>query len=197
MYQYNWGVVSGSNAVFNFYENLKAYVDLPTDNYLMLKFRGLSTGFQRSVICIPSNADFTNPTYDINDRYATFKIQLFNSNLASIGGSNRDTEGWRKTGYVVLTSPEMYEVKYYYRSDYSLRIDSSIVALKEIPELQSVLNLTRSVDSTIPASPAVSYYTEYADNDVISQNISTKGMPTEADDNRDVQYGVQTWTPTY
>ena len=197
MYQYNWSAPSGANALFYFYENLKAYVDLPTDNYLMLKFRGLSTGFQRSVICIPSNADFTNPTYDINDRYATFKIQLFNSNLASIGGSNRDTEGWRKTGYVVLTSPEMYEVKYYYRSDYSLRIDSSIVALKEIPELQSVLNLTRSVDSTIPASPAVSYYTEYADNDVISQNISTKGMPTEADDNRDVQYGVQTWTPTY
>ena len=197
MYQYNWGVVSGSNAVFKFYENLKAYVDLPTDNYLMLKFRGLSTGFQRSVICIPSNADFTNPTYDINDRYATFEVQLFNSNLASIGGSNRDTEGWRKTGYVVLTSPEMYEVKYYYRSDYSLRINSTIVALTEIPELQSVLNLTRTVDSTIPASPAVSYYTEYADNDVISQNISTKGMPLEADDNRDVQYGVQTWTPTY
>lgn len=197
MYQYNWSVVSGSNAVFKFYENLKAYVDLPTDNYLMLKFRGLSTGFQRSVICIPSNADFTNPTYDINDRYATFEVQLFNSNLASIGGSNRDTEGWRKTGYVVLTSPEMYEVKYYYRSDYSLRINSTIVALTEIPELQSVLNLTRTVDSTIPASPAVSYYTEYADNDVISQNISTKGMPLEADDNRDVQYGVQTWTPTY
>ena len=197
MYQYNWSVVSGSNAVFKFYENLKAYVDLPTDNYLMLKFRGLSTGFQRSVICIPSNADFTNPTYDINDRYATFEIQIFNSNLASVGGSNRDTEGWRKTGYVVLTSPEMYEVKYYYRSDYSLRINSTIVALTEIPELQSVLNLTRTVDSTIPASPAVSYYTEYADNDVISQNISTKGMPLEADDNRDVQYGVQTWTPTY
>ena len=197
MYQYNWSVASGSNALFKFYENLKAYVDLPTDNYLMLKFRGLSTGFQRSVICIPSNADFTNPTYDINDRYATFEIQLFNSNLASIGGSNRDTEGWRKTGYVVLTSPEMYEVKYYYRSDYSLRINSTIVALTEIPELQSVLNLTRTVDSTIPASPAVSYYTEYADNDVIAQNISTKGMPLEADDNRDVQYGVQTWTPTY
>ena len=197
MYQYNWSVVSGSNAVFKFYENLKAYVDLPTDNYLMLKFRGLSTGFQRSVICIPSNADFTNPTYDINDRYATFEIQLFNSNLASVEVTNRDTEGWRKTGYVVLTSPEMYEVKYYYRSDYSLRINSTIVALTEIPELQSVLNLTRTVDSTIPASPAVSYYTEYADNDVISQNISTKGMPLEADDNRDVQYGVQTWTPTY
>ena len=197
MYQYNWSVASGSNALFKFYENLKAYVDLPTDNYLMLKFRGLSTGFQRSVICIPSNADFTNPTYDINDRYATFKIQLFNSNLASDEVTNRDTEGWRKTGYVVLTSPEMYEVKYYYRSDYSLRINSTIVALTEIPELQSVLNLTRTVDSTIPASPAVSYYTEYADNDVIAQNISTKGMPAEADDNRDVQYGVQTWTPIY
>jgi len=197
MYQYNWSVASGSNALFKFYENLKAYVDLPTDNYLMLKFRGLSTGFQRSVICIPSNADFTNPTYDINDRYATFEIQLFNSNFASDEVTNRDTEGWRKTGYVVLTSPEMYEVKYYYRSDYSLRINSTIVALTEIPELQSVLNLTRTVDSTIPASPAVSYYTEYADNDVIAQNISTKGMPLEADDNRDVQYGVQTWTPTY
>ena len=197
MYQYNWGVVSGSNAVFKFYENLKAYVDLPTDNYLMLKFRGLSTGFQRSVICIPSNADFTNPTYDINDRYTTFKIQLFNSNFASDGTTPRDTQGFRQTGYVVLPSPEMYEVKYYYRSDYSLRINPTIGTLTEITELQSVLNLTRTVDSTIPASPAVSYYTEYTANDVVSQNIETKGMPTEATDNRDVQYGVQTWTPTY
>ena len=197
MYQYNWSVSSGANVLFYFYENLKAYVDLPTDNYLMLKFRGLQTGFQRSVICIPSNADFTNPTYDINDRYTTFTIQLFNSNFASDGTTPRDTEGWRKTGYVVLASPEMYEVKYYYRSDYSLRIHSSIAALTEIPELQSILNLTRTADSTIPASPAVSYYTEYADNDVISQDISTKGLPLEADDNRDVQYGVQTWTPTY
>ena len=195
MYQYNWSVPSGANVLFYFYENLKAYVDLPTDNYLLLKFRGLSTGYQRTCIAMPSNGDYTNPTYDINDRYAIFKIIMYASPVTS-GGTNLDTESARKLGLIVLSTPEMYEVKYYYRSDYSLRIHSSIGALTEIPELQSVFNVTRSIDSSYIQAP-VSSYTEYADNDVVSQDITPTGLPAEADNNTIVQYGVQTWTPTY
>jgi len=195
MYQYNWLNTGSVNKDFYFYENLKAYVDLPTDNYLLLKFRGLSTGYQRTCIAMPSNGDYTNPTYDINDRYATFKISMYNSPVTS-GGANLDTESARKLGLIVLSTPEMYEVKYYYRGDYSLRIHSSIVALTEIPELQSLFNITRAVDSSYIQAP-VSSYTEYTDNDVTSQDITTKGLPAEADNNTIVQYGVQTWTPTY
>jgi hypothetical protein len=195
MYQYNW-INSGSvNKDFYFYENLKAYVDLPTDNYLLLKFRGLSTGYQRSCIATPSNGDYTNPTYDINDRYTLFKISMYASPVTS-GGVNLDTESARKLGLIVLSTPEMYEVKYYYRSDYSLRIHSSIGALTEIPELQSLFNITREIDSSYIQAP-VSSYTEYADNDVTSQDITGKGLPAEEDNNTIVEYGVQTWTPTY
>jgi len=194
MYQFNITSSSVVGNELNLYENLKAYVDLPEDNFILLKFRGLNSNYQRSVIAKPANEDYTNPTYTINDRYAIFNITIFNSNTS--GAVNLDTSAYRLTSTIVLPSPEVYEITYYYRSDYSLRIHSSIVALTEIPQLTSLLNVSREADAPNLQAPN-SYYTQYATNDVTSTDISTYGLPLEADDKRDAEYGVQTWTPNY
>ena len=194
MYQFNITSSSVVGTTLNLYENLKSYVDLPTNNFILLKFRGLNTNYQRTVIAKPSNADYTNPTYTINNRYSLIQVVVFNSNTS--GAANVDASSYRLTSQIVLPSPEMYEIKYYYRSDYSLRVASSIVALTEIPELTSLLNVTREADAPNLQAP-YSYYTEYNTNDLVSTDISTYGLPLEADDKRDAEYGVQTWTPNY
>tara|TARA_R110002020_G_scaffold291708_4_gene507094 strand:- start:6581 stop:7153 length:573 start_codon:yes stop_codon:yes gene_type:complete len=174
------------------YENISAYATIPDDNFIMLKFRGITTNYQRTCICIPSNADYVNPTYENNSRYWKLHINPFAPNWGSASQGN-DVSAMRLVGKPILPPTETYNIEVYYRSDYAL--DTATATL--IPELTPRIYVTNE-DLTYASDAPVVQYTEYANNDLTSVAMSSSGVPTSASvDNRDVEYGVQTWTPTY
>jgi|TARA_R100000084_G_scaffold34898_1_gene13831 hypothetical protein len=222
VYNFNWdsslGVVSLYPIVFR--ENISSNVD-PTliDNgvagsgkkTLLGLARGRKTNFIRafSFQSTIDNATY-QPTYTHNDRYWEFRVQLWyptttNISIADIGNN-------RVLGNFVAPVGETYDITMYY-GERDLRLSTKTL----IPNVNIVLNVT--VDQAyqnLEANNPLSYYTQYTNNDQVPlltagfcntrQNI--QGLPASnaetatpcdniVDINQDVQYGVQTWTPTY
>ena len=114
----------------------------------------------------------------------------------------KDIVGKKLIGRVVLPADETYDITYYYDDSWSpiTHNSSGVLVPTEIPEVKSVLNVTQSasVSGSIDATQPTTFYNAYSDNDVVDTNMSQYGKPYSASvDNKDIEYGVQTWTPTY
>mgnify|MGYP003116740012 CR=1 FL=1 len=189
---------------FFLYENLNAYVDLPSSTYwIVLKFTGRNNNYQRSIIARPTNADFSSPVYESNDRYVKFGFTAWIPRWDS-GTQTVDTSANKYTGNVVLPTKDIYDIKVYYSTSLQIDTDHSDVTL--IPEIKPVVLstdenrdiVTNAANWANYLNPAFVTYGSYSDNDLTEVEMTTLGKPASASvDNRDVQYGVQTWTPNY
>ena len=139
--------------------------------------------------------------YDNNDRYwtITFKDYYPGSQWTPGGITNQDYFAKKLLGILVLPSDEIYDITYWYNSTWAVNIGQGSAAT-EIKGIASILSV-RTDPATFTAnmgSAALSYYTEYTANDLSSVEMSTDGLPDSASvDNRDAQYGTETWTPNY
>jgi hypothetical protein len=189
---------------FWFYENLNAYVDLPSSTFwIVLKFTGRNNNYQRSIIARPTNADFSSPVYESNDRYVKFGFTAWMPRWDS-GTQTVDTSGNKYTGNVVLPTKDIYDIKVYYSTSLEIDTDDSDVTL--ISEIKPVVLstdenrdiVTNAANWANYLNPAFVSYNPYTTNDLTEVEMTTLGKPASASvDNRDVQYGVQTWTPNY
>jgi hypothetical protein len=186
-----------------FYENLNAYVDLPSSTFwIVLKFTGRNNNYQRSIIARPTNADFSSPVYESNDRYVKFGCTVYMPKWT--GTQTMDISGNKYTGNVVLPTKDIYDIKVYYSTSLEIDTDDSDVTL--IPEIKPVLLCTDENRDIVTNSsswasylnPAFVSYNPYTTNDLTEVEMTTLGKPASASvDNRNAQYGVQTWTPNY
>ena len=186
-----------------FYENINAYVDLPSSTYwIVLKFTGRNNNYQRSCIAVPTNADFSSPVYESNSRYVKFGVQTYMPKWT--GAQTVDISGNKYIGNVVLPTKDIYDIKVYYSTSLQIDTDHSDVTL--IPEIKPVLYVTdenrdivtNPTDWANYLNPVFVSYNSYTTNDLTEVEMTTVGKPASASvDNRDVQYGVQTWTPNY
>tara|TARA_R100000988_G_C3985202_1_gene159273 strand:- start:147 stop:794 length:648 start_codon:yes stop_codon:yes gene_type:complete len=186
-----------------FYENINAYVDLPSSTYwIVLKFTGRNNNYQRSCIAVPTNADFSSPVYESNSRYVKFGVQTYMPKWT--GAQTVDTSGNKYIGNVVLPTKDIYDIKVYYST--SLQIDTDHADVTLIPEIKPVVYVTDENRDIVTSSaswadylnPVFVSYNSYTTNDLTEVEMTTVGKPASASvDNRDVQYGVQTWTPNY
>ena len=212
MYNLNWSTISGTQpTTISMYVNLSSYVDPDvlsgngTDgNYIILKFRGRNNNYQRSIVAIPKTGVSSNPQYTYNDRYWLIAYDVYFPLAAEIPGgiNNQDIVGKKLIGRVVLPADETYDITYYYDDSWSpiTHNSSGVLVPTEIPEVKSVLNVTQSasVSGSIDATQPTTFYNAYSDNDVVDTNMSQYGKPYSASvDNKDIEYGVQTWTPEY
>ncbi len=189
---------------FFLYENLNAYVDLPSSTFwIVLKFTGRNNNYQRSIIARPTNADFSSPVYESNSRYVKFGFTAWIPRWDS-GTQTVDTSANKYTGNVVLPTKDIYDIKVYYST--SLEIDTDDSDLTLISEIKPVVLstdenrdiVTNSANWTNYLNPAFVTYNPYTTNDLTEVEMTSVGKPASASvDNRDVQYGVQTWTPNY
>ena len=181
-----------------FYENLNAYVDLPSTYWILLKFKGRNNNYQRSIVARPTNGDFTSPVYESNDRYVKFGCIPWMAKW-NTDEQERDRKPYHIIGNIVVPTKQFYDIEVYYRTDYEL--DTAGATL--IPEIKPVLYVTdqnRDANSYWDdyLNPAFVTYDSYTDNDLISVGMSDWGKPASASvDNRDVQYGTETWTLHY
>ena len=186
-----------------FYENLNAYVDLPSSTFwIVLKFTGRNNNYQRSIIARPTNADFSSPVYESNDRYVKFGCTVYMPKWT--GTQTMDLSGNAYGGTIVLPTIETYDVKVYYSTSFTIDTDHANITL--IPEIKPVVYVTDENRDLVshPANwadylnPAFVTYNSYKTNDLTEVEMTSFGKPASASvDNRDVQYGVQTWTPNY
>ncbi len=186
-----------------FYENLNAYVDLPSSTYwIVLKFTGRNNNYQRSIIARPTNANFSSPVYESNNRYVKFGCTVWMPKWT--GTQIMDISGNKYVGNVVLPTKDIYDIKVYYSTSLEIDTDDSDVTL--IPEIKPILYVTDENRDIVTNSsswadylnPAFVSYNSYTTNDLTEVEMTTLGKPASASvDNRDVQYGVQTWTPNY
>jgi|TARA_R110002020_G_scaffold79687_1_gene199457 hypothetical protein len=187
-----------------FYENLNAYVDLPSSTFwIVLKFTGRNNNYQRSIIARPTNADFSSPVYESNDRYVKFGFTAWMPKWNTDTQSN-DSSANMSVGNAVLPTIDTYDIKVYYSTSSTKDTDSSDVTL--IPEIKPVLLctdenrdiVTNSANWADYLNPAFVSYNPYTTNDLTEVEMTSLGKPASASvDNRDAQYGVQTWTPNY
>ena len=186
-----------------FYENINAYVDLPSSTYwIVLKFTGRNNNYQRSCIAVPTNADFSSPVYESNSRYVKFGVQTYMPKWT--GAETNDISGNKYVGNVVLPTKDIYDIKVYYSTSLQIDTDHSDVTL--IPEIKPVVYVTDENRDIVTSSaswadylnPVFVSYNSYTTNDLTEVEMTTVGKPASASvDNRDVQYGAQTWTPNY
>tara|TARA_R100000353_G_scaffold128946_1_gene91550 strand:- start:138 stop:785 length:648 start_codon:yes stop_codon:yes gene_type:complete len=186
-----------------FYENINAYVDLPTSTFwIVLKFTGRNNNYQRSCIAVPTNDDFSSPEYESNSRYVKFGVKTYMPKWT--GDENNDITGNKYVGIVVLPTVGIYDVKVYYSTSYTIDTDHADMTL--IPEIKPVLYVTdenrdivtNAVSWANYLNPVFTSYNSYTTNDLTEVEMNSVGKPASASvDNRDVQYGVQTWTPNY
>ena len=182
---------------FWFYENLNAYVDLPSSTFwIVLKFTGRNNNYQRSIIARPTNADFSSPVYESNDRYVKFGFTAWMPRWDS-GTQTVDTSGNKYTGNVVLPTKDIYDIKVYYSTSLEIDTDDSDVTL--ISEIKPVVLstdenrdiVTNAANWANYLNPAFVSYNPYTTNDLTEVEMTTLGKPASASvDNRDVQYGV-------
>ena len=186
-----------SAATVAFYENIGSY-SVPDGARILLKFTGIKTNYQRSVLPVPTNADLDAPTYDTNNRYWKLTwgyIIPYTKALAL----THDIRANRLGGTVVLPAAETYNIDVYYSTHTTALqyLNTSSTYSTHIAQLQPRLYIDSTNAYYEANQPAVSY-TEYANNDLTSVDMGIYGLPTSADDdNRDTEYGVQTWTPDY
>ena len=193
--------------------------------YIWLQFRGRKTNYQRIIIADVDSGFGSNPQYIHNDRYWKISFGVYYP-LASFiegGAANKDILAQKLFGYVVLPADETYDVYFYYSTSASIQpydtkgdLISGVTALGKL----AVLNVNQSAslifdgvndgwkvqepDSTQPNV----MYRSFVNNELSFQYMSSKGKPrntTTGDnfelsgniDNRNAEYGVQTWTPDY
>tara|TARA_R100000664_G_scaffold10000_3_gene16597 strand:+ start:137 stop:748 length:612 start_codon:yes stop_codon:yes gene_type:complete len=203
MINQEWTTGASNPSVINLRINISSYIDDSTisGKFIILKFRGRKTNFQRSCVAIPSNGSYSSPTYDNNSRYwtLTFKDYYPGADYTPGGSFNVDTSVKRLLGIMVLPSDEIYDITYWYNSSWATNLGTGSAAV-EITGISSILNVRTdpAVFTANPGAAALSYYTEYTENDLSSVDMSADGLPASASvDNRDVQYGTETWTPNY
>ena len=212
MYNLNWSTISGTQpTTISMYVNLSSYVDPDvlsgngTDgNYIILKFRGRNTNYQRSIVAKPTTGVASNPQYTYNDRYWLIQYEVYYPIASYIPGgiNNQELQAKKLLGKVLLPADETYDITYYYDDSWSpiTHNSSGVLQVTEIPEIKSVLNVTQSANASgsPDATQPITYYNEYSSNDLVEVGMSGDGVPYSASvDNRDVEYGVQTWTPEY
>ncbi len=187
-----------------FYENLQAYTTLPTSTYwIVLKVTGRNNNYQRSCIARPTNFDFVSPVYESNNRYVKFGINCWIPRWDNLAGS-LDTLANKNVGNIEMPTKQIYDIKVYIATTRTIDTDHSDVTL--IPEIKPVLYATDENRDLVshPANwadylnPAFVTYNSYKTNDLTEVEMTSFGKPASASvDNRDVEYGVQTWTPNY
>ena len=187
-----------------FYENLQAYTTLPTSTYwIVLKVTGRNNNYQRSCIARPTNFDFVSPVYESNNRYVKFGINCWIPRWDNLAGS-LDTLANKNVGNIEMPTKQIYDIKVYIATTRTIDTDHSDVTL--IPEIKPVLYATDENRDLVshPANwadylnPAFVTYNSYTTNDLTEVEMTSFGKPASASvDNRDVEYGVQTWTPNY
>lgn len=222
VYNYNWDSSIGAANVIaiTFRENISSNVNpLLIDNgvsgagkkTLLGLARGRKTNFIRA-FSFQSTIDLGTyqPTYTHNDRYWEFRVQLWYPTTSNI--TNGDTGNNRMLGNFVAPVGETYDITMYYGSR-DLRLSTKTL----IPNVGIVLNLT--VDETfqsLETDSPFSYYNQYSNNDQVAlltagycgSRLNIQGLPASnaltalpcdniIDINKNVEYGVQTWTPTY
>ena len=211
MYNIDFKYGSSQPTRVNMYVNLSSYVN-PTDiagdgtdgKYIIIKFRGRNNNYQRSIIAIPTTGVASNPQYTYNDRYWLIAYDVYFPLASEIPGglNNQDIVAKKLIGRVVLPADETYDITYFYDDTWSpiTHNASGVLQVTEMPEIKSVLNVTQSasVSGSMDSTQPTTYYNAYADNDLVETNMNSYGKPySDSVDNRDVEYGVQTWTPTY
>ena len=192
--------------------------------YIWLQFRGRKTNYQRIIIADVDSGFGSNPQYIHNDRYwkISFGVYYPLADFIEGGAANKDILAQKLFGYVVLPANETYDIYFYYDTNASLKpydlngdLISSVTALGKQTVLSVNQNATWEYNSTSakfevvepdPNQPNV-VYNEYNKNDNTFQYMTSFGKPrhttsppnplVENNDNRDAQYGVQTWTPDY
>jgi len=212
MYNINWEDGMSWSQTLKMYPNLGSRVSNSTidGNFLLLKFRGRKTNFIRAFSFMSTIDSGTyQPTYTHNDRYWEFKLQIWYPLASTI--SSADTGNNRKLANFVAPVGDTYDITMYYGSR-----DLGLATKTLIPNVNIVLNV--SVDETyqkLETNDPISYYNEYTNNDQValltagycSSRPNIQGLPASNADaiacdniidiNKDVEYGVQTWTPTY
>tara|TARA_R100000742_G_C4240448_1_gene60238 strand:+ start:51 stop:764 length:714 start_codon:yes stop_codon:yes gene_type:complete len=193
--------------------------------YIWMQFRGRKTNYQRIIQADPDSGFGSNPQYIHNDRYwkISFGVYYPLAKFIEGGAENKDILSTKLFGYVVLPADETYDIYFYYSYNASIQpYDTKgdlISGVNPLGKL-AVLNVNQSAslvydgagdgwevqepDSTQPNV----LYRSFENNDLSFQYMSSKGKPRNNTavanyqlsgdlDNRDAQYGVQTWTPDY
>ena len=126
---------------------------------------------------------------------------------------------WKVFGYAVLPANETYDIYFYYDSNASIQpydingdIVSGVTALGKLAVLNVNQKATWDYNTSSSEFEIVEpdsnqpnvVYSEYNKNDNSFQYMGSVGKPrnTSSDlvgniDNRNAQFGVQTWTPDY
>tara|TARA_R100000908_G_C3729826_1_gene129579 strand:+ start:357 stop:974 length:618 start_codon:yes stop_codon:yes gene_type:complete len=188
-----------------FYENLQAYTTLPTSTYwIVLKVTGRNNNYQRSCIARDQpSPDYTSPSYTTTDRYVKFGINCWIPRWDNLAGSI-DTSANKYVGNIETPTKQIYDVKVYIATTRTIDTDHADVTL--IPEIKPVLYttdenrdiVTNAANWADYLNPAFVTYNSYTTNDLTEVEMTSLGKPASASvDNRDVEYGVQTWTPNY
>lgn len=222
VYNLHWdsSYLTATVTPITFRENISSYVDpLLIDDgtegsgkkTLLGLARGRKTNFIRAFSFMSTiDAGTYQPTYIHNDRYWEFKMQIWFPLASNI--SIADTGNNRMLGNMVTPVGDTYDITMYYGVR-DLRLSTKTL----IPNVKIVLNV--SSDETyqkLEANSPVSYYNEYTNNDQVAlltagycgSRPNIQGLPASnaetavpcdniIDINKDVEYGVQTWTPTY
>jgi len=203
MYKADFVLFPFTQNYLSFYENINAYVDLPSSTFwIVLKFTGRNNNYQRSIIARPANNDFSSPVYDSNNRYVKFACSVFMPKWTGV--QTMDLSGNAYGSSIVLPTIETYDVKVYYSTTFTIDTDHANMTL--IPEIKPVVYVTDENRDIVTNSanwadylnPAFVSYNPYTTNDLTEVEMTAFGKPASASvDNRDVEYGVQTWTPNY
>jgi len=197
-YNLNYSASMSTLQYVYFYENLTSSISANTlsGKNLLFYIRGRETNFIRTVAAYPTDSgDYGSPTFLNNDRYWTLRLTAFYPTSSNITTYDTTNNLAKRQGGVVIPIGDTYDIEVYYTEENYVNI-LDISSATKIPGINIVFNVT--VDGTfdnIETDNPVSYYTEYADNDLIAQSVGTKGYSSE--NNRDSQYGTQNWQPTY
>ena len=193
---YTTGMAQSQNVYF--YENITSAIDtgLLSGKNLLFYVRGRKTNFIRTIAAYPTNSgDYSSPTFLNNSRYWTLLLKVYYPTSSNITTYDTTSNLAKRMGTIVLPIGDTYDIDLYYTSASYVNILDLSSATK-INNISIVLNA--SVDKTftsIETDNPISYYTEYANNDLIAADIPDEGYSSS--NNRDSQYGTQNWQPTY
>ena len=193
---YSGGMAQLQNVYF--YENITSAIDtgLLSSKNLLFYVRGRKTNFIRTIAAYPTNSgDYSSPTFLNNSRYWTLLLKVYYPTSSNIATYDTTSNLAKRMGTIVLPIGDTYDIDLYYTSASYVNILDLSSATK-INNISIVLNA--SVDKTftsIETDNPISYYTEYANNDLIAADIPIEGYSSS--NNRDSQYGTQNWQPTY
>ena len=181
-----------------FYENITSVIDtsLLSGKKLLFYVRGRKTNWIRTIAAYPTDSgDWNSPTYINNNRYWTLRLTNLYPTSSNITTYDKTNSLAKRQCIFVSHINETYDIEVYY-TNVSYAVMLNLSAATKIEGIKIVLNV--SVDKTfqdIETDNPISYYTEYANNDLISADIPDEGYSSS--NNRDSQYGTQNWQPTY